>query len=189
MCLRERSKNEPPFAADVQEQDFLAPLQPHPHPPLQDRSLQLSKDPPWLHFTLVTSLKACLQTQSHPVVRRSIYTFGCYHRCCLVAKLCLTLRDPKDSSTHWIPQARTEWVVISFSRGCSPPRDQTHLSCSSAMQADSLLLSPWGSPCTHLEGTQFSPWLSGSQIKTKNPFFKTIPAYSCLLLQEDRCCC
>ena len=31
---------------------------------------------------------------------------------------------------HWISQARIlEWVAISFSRGSSPPRDQTHVSC------------------------------------------------------------
>ena len=42
-------------------------------------------------------------------------------RCCLVAKSCLTLCDPKDysllgSSVHGISQARIlEWVVISFS--------------------------------------------------------------------------
>ena len=43
----------------------------------------------------------------------------------LVAKLYLTLRDPKDqslpgSSVHGISQTRTlEWVAISFSRGSS----------------------------------------------------------------------
>ena len=136
-CLRERSKNEPPFAADVQEQDFLAPLQPHPHPPLQDRSLQLSKDPPWLHFTLVTSLKACLQTQSHPVVRRSIYTFGCYHRCCLVAKLCLTLRDPKDSSTHWIP--RQEQSELSFPSPGDVPHPGTKPTSLAVLQCRQIL--------------------------------------------------
>ena len=34
------------------------------------------------------------------------------------------------SSVHGIPLARIlEWVAISFSRGSSPPRDQTHVSC------------------------------------------------------------
>ena len=51
--------------------------------------------------------------------------------CCLVAKLCLTLRDlmdsgPPGSSDHGISQARIlEWVAISFSRGYSWPRDWT----------------------------------------------------------------
>ena len=34
------------------------------------------------------------------------------------------------SSVHWISQARImEWVAISFSRGFSQPRDETHVSC------------------------------------------------------------
>ena len=50
---------------------------------------------------------------------------------------CPTLRDPMDcsppgSSVHGISQARIlEWGAISSSRGSSPPRDQTHVSCSS----------------------------------------------------------
>ena len=51
--------------------------------------------------------------------------------CCLVAKLCSSLLQPMDYSlpgsfVHGISQARIlEWVDISFSRGSSPPRDQT----------------------------------------------------------------
>ena len=51
-----------------------------------------------------------------------------------VAQSCLTLCHPMDcslqgSSVHGIFQARVlEWVVISFSRGSSPPRDQTRVS-------------------------------------------------------------
>ena len=53
--------------------------------------------------------------------------------CCLVAQSCLTLGDPTDSSppgssVHGVFQTRIlEWVDISFSRGCSRPRDQTHV--------------------------------------------------------------
>ena len=53
----------------------------------------------------------------------------------LVAQLCLTLCDtmdcnPPGSSVHGILQARIlEWVTLSFSRGSSPPRDQTWISC------------------------------------------------------------
>ena len=49
--------------------------------------------------------------------------------------LCLILWDPMDcsppaSSAHRIFQARIlEWVAISFSRGSSWPRDQTHITC------------------------------------------------------------
>ena len=38
--------------------------------------------------------------------------------------------SPPGSSVHGISQARVlEWVAISFSRGSSWPRDQTHISC------------------------------------------------------------
>ena len=56
----------------------------------------------------------------------------CY--CHLAAQSCLTLRDrmdysPPGSSIRGIIQARTlEWVVISFSRELSQPRDQIHVS-------------------------------------------------------------
>ena len=55
--------------------------------------------------------------------------------CCWVAKSRLTLCAPMDcsppgSSVHGIPQARIlEWVVTSFSRGSSQPRDRTCISC------------------------------------------------------------
>ena len=56
--------------------------------------------------------------------------------CChLVTESYLTLCDPLDcsppgSSVSGILQARIlEWVAISFSRGSSQPRDQTHVSC------------------------------------------------------------
>ena len=62
----------------------------------------------------------------------------------LVTHLCLTLYDPMDSSlpvssVHVILQARIlEWVVISFSRGSSQPRDQTQV--------------------THIAGRLFTDW-------------------------------
>ena len=52
-----------------------------------------------------------------------------------MAKLCPTLCNPMDYnlpglSVHGILQARIlEWVAISFSRGFSPPRDWTWVSC------------------------------------------------------------
>ena len=56
--------------------------------------------------------------------------------CCLVSKLCLILLRPHGLcslpgfSVHGISQTRIlEWVVISYSRGSSPPRDQTCISC------------------------------------------------------------
>ena len=58
-----------------------------------------------------------------------------------VAQSCLTLCNPVDcgppgSSVHRILQARIlEWVVITFSRGSSHPRDEP---MSPTLQADSL---------------------------------------------------
>ena len=52
-----------------------------------------------------------------------------------VAQVCPTPSDPMDcslqgSSVHGISQARIlEWVVMSFSRGSSQPRDQIGISC------------------------------------------------------------
>ena len=57
-----------------------------------------------------------------------------------VAQLCLTLCDPMDYTVHGILQARIlEWVAFPFSRGTSPPRNQTG---SPALQADSLPAEP-----------------------------------------------
>ena len=56
-------------------------------------------------------------------------------RCLLVTQSCPTLCHTMDcslpgSSVHGILQARIlEWVGIPFSRGSSPPRDGTHISC------------------------------------------------------------
>ena len=62
---------------------------------------------------------------------------GPTHRLSLHAEFlqsCPTLRDsmdcsPPDPSVHGILQAKIlEWATISFSRGSSQPRDQTHVS-------------------------------------------------------------
>ena len=58
-----------------------------------------------------------------------------FYICCSVAESCPVLCDPMDcsppgSSAHGIFQARIlQWVAISFSRGSSWIRDQTHVSC------------------------------------------------------------
>ena len=55
--------------------------------------------------------------------------------CAQLLQLCPTLRDPVDyslpaSSVHKILQARIlDWIAISSSRGSSPPRDRTGISC------------------------------------------------------------
>ena len=71
---------------------------------------------------------------------------------CVLAKACLTLCDPMDcgpsgSSVHGVFLARiVKWVAISYSRGSSQPRDQTHVSCISCTADEFLLLSYWGRP-------------------------------------------
>ena len=68
-----------------------------------------------------------LQTQAW-----AIYSLTGYDVC---AQSCPAVCNPMDcrppcSSVHGISQARIlEWVAISFSRGSSQPRDQTHISC------------------------------------------------------------
>ena len=55
--------------------------------------------------------------------------------CARSLQLCLTFCDPMDcsppsSSVHGVLQARKlEWLAMPSSRGSSPARDQTHVSC------------------------------------------------------------
>ena len=59
-------------------------------------------------------------------------TLHCQSFSCLVESNSLWPMDcsPTGSSVHVIHQARIpEWVAISFSRGSSPPRDRTWISC------------------------------------------------------------
>ena len=62
----------------------------------------------------------------------SVYICVCV---CMCVQSCLTLCDSVDcylpgSSVHGISQARTlEWIAVSYSRGLSRPRDQSHISC------------------------------------------------------------
>ena len=69
---------------------------------------------------------------------------------CLVAQSCLTLSNPlgyslPGSSDHRIFQARIlEWVVVSFSRASSWPRDWTWIFCVSCVAGGFLyLMSHW----------------------------------------------
>ena len=62
------------------------------------------------------------------------YLFGLYAGLCLVTQSCPTLCDPMDchlpgSSVCGILQAKIlEWVAMPFSRGFSPPSNQTQVS-------------------------------------------------------------
>ena len=77
---------------------------------------------PWLPTIALPAPASCLLP----------FTLCCF---CLVTKLCLVLCNPMDcslpgSSVHGISQTRIlECVAISFSRGSSQPRHQTHISC------------------------------------------------------------
>ena len=61
--------------------------------------------------------------------------FSCYYSCMLHAQWCPTFWDPMDcsppdSSVRGIFQAKIlEWVAMSFFRGSSTLRHQTHISC------------------------------------------------------------
>ena len=72
-------------------------------------------------------------------------------------QLCDTMDcSPPDSSVHGILQTRIlELVAVSFSKRSSQPRIQTHI-CLLHWQADSLLLSHQGSPCSSLHTFKIS---------------------------------
>ena len=73
-----------------------------------------------------------------------------------VAQSCPTLWDPMHcispgSSVHGILQARIlEWVFISSSRGSSPPKDRTHVSCISFIVGRFIITEPLGKPNLYL---------------------------------------
>ena len=77
----------------------------------------------------------------------------CVHgHVCMHVQSCLTLCDSKDcsspgSSVHGIFQVRIlEHVSISYSRGFSQPRDQTHIFCSPALAGGFFTTVPPGNP-------------------------------------------
>ena len=78
--------------------------------------------------------------------------FFCFGVCAQLLQSCLTFYYPVDysppgSSVHGVLQERIlEWVAISFSRGSSQPRDQTHVSCVSLIATNSLPTEPTGKP-------------------------------------------
>ena len=72
----------------------------------------------------------------------------------LMLQSCLTLCGPMDcsppgSSVHGILQLRIlEWVAMPSSRESSPPRDRTHVSCSSCISGRFCTAEPRGKPYT-----------------------------------------
>ena len=76
-----------------------------------------------MHFGVFTKFHIVLSTSAACVHAQSYPTLGDPMDC-----------SPLSSSVHGISQARMlEWVAISSSRGSSPPRDPTHISCVSCI--------------------------------------------------------
>ena len=74
-----------------------------------------------------------------------MYTCVLSHFSCV--QLFLTLSSSPCSSVYEILQARIlEWVVISSSRGSSPPRAQTCISCASSIAGRFFTTEPPGKP-------------------------------------------
>ena len=85
------------------------------------------------HFQLKTLLASSPTSHTPPCHTHTHTQLTCLESVHSVS--CSTLCNPMDcsppgSSVHVILQARIlEWVAISFSRGSSPPRDRTCVSC------------------------------------------------------------
>ena len=83
-----------------------------------------------IHIQYPVQLKMLNLAQKHAY----IYIYMYVYLCVLITQSCPTLYDPMNcslpgSSVHGILQARIqEWVVISFPRGSSRPRDRTWIS-------------------------------------------------------------
>ena len=119
---------------------------------LQNIQLGIRRAMSWNHVSgtvppllVVTDIIQLSSFSPHNVKKKVISLKNCpclfHHRfssypslSCMRAQLCPTLCDPMDcspsgSSVHGIFQARIlHWLAISFSRGSSWPRDQTHVS-------------------------------------------------------------
>ena len=102
----------------------------------------------------------------------------CSFKSVLVTQSCPTLWDPKNcsltgSSVHGILQARTlNTEVIPFSRGSSPPRDQTQVSC---------IIGRFFTNWTTRETQKYIQVINKYRIGNNNPL-----KYSCLGIPVDR---
>ena len=99
--------------------------------------------------------------------------------CVLAAQSCPTLCKPQTIALQaplsmGFFQARIlEWVVISFSRGSSQPRDQTHVTCLLHWQAGSSPLASPGKP----------PHVLGKTKQNKKELISPLVYHNC----EERC--
>ena len=107
-----------------------------------------AKRPVWLEAASdeVTAITGGVSLPGHPCFCKTcsffsgrrgkpLQTFEWMSGMCLVAQACPTLENPlgcspPGSSVHGIFQVKTlKWVDVSSSRGSSPPRDRTQISC------------------------------------------------------------
>ena len=114
------------------------------------------------------------------IIVRYIHT--CSENCvCSVVQSCPALCDPIDcsqpgSSVHGSLQARIlEWVAIPFSRGLSPPRDPTHVSCITGW-----LFTIWATRKAHIVRDQFKKCFYLK--KKKNQFIQKWVNFCCSIL-------
>ena len=100
---------------------------------------------------------------------------------CVCVQSCTILCNcnPPSSSVLGIFQARIlKWVAISYSRGSSWPRDQTHISCTSCRlgwQVGSIPLASPGRPCHWVR-----PKIKKKKKKRTNLLHEAFHSCSCL---------
>ena len=108
---------------------------------------------------LISSTDICVYLSVKDIFCISADKETCFQSCCKNSvqfssfiRLCLTLCDPMDcsppgSSVHGILQAiMLKWVVVLSSRGSSPSRDRTHISCGSHIVGGFFTTKPLGKP-------------------------------------------
>ena len=138
-----------------------------------------TREAPGLQMVICINLGPFREMQTHglsfQILKSHIYSFPkwiplrtglpVHGDCCLVTQSRLTHCNamdcnPPGSSVHEISQTRLqEWVAISFSRGSSQPRDQTHVTCIGRW-----ILYYWNTREAH-----------PCRLSTLNPPLKTIP--------------
>ena len=132
LVLKYASGNVSPFSLswnDIKAWADISPKQSLGGPRKQTRAIFWCGDPTSCYF----SENQVLPFSSNLYAYDVLWSQGAHY--CSVTQSCPTLFDsmncsPPGSSVHWIFQARIlEWVTISFSRGSSWLKDQTHVSC------------------------------------------------------------
>ena len=104
---------------------------------------------------------------------------------CVWIQLCPTLcncmdSSPPDSSVHWILQAGIlEWVAISYCRGSSQTRAQTHVSCVSCFDRWFFTTSTTWEAFAHISSVQFSCLVNPMNCSTPGlPVHHQLPEFT-----------